>query len=44
MSVNSTLIALIIIIVLFELSVVLYGIIRHVVKRIISPSGEGRRG
>ncbi len=41
MSVNSTLIALIVIIVLFELSVVVYGIIRHMVNRIVSPSNEG---
>ncbi|MGA1974192.1 MAG: hypothetical protein ABSG92_00975 [Conexivisphaerales archaeon] len=40
MSLNSTLIAIIIIIVVFEASVVVYAIIRHVIKRLLSPQSS----
>jgi hypothetical protein len=38
MSLNSTLLTIIVVIVLFELSVVVYAIVRHIVKMLLSPA------
>jgi heme/copper-type cytochrome/quinol oxidase subunit 2 len=43
-SLSSTLITIIIIIILFELSVVCYGIIRGIVKRLLSSPDENPEG